>query len=123
MNEIAERLRNWRLVHLTQLRYLMETASDEIERLQALADNRGELAVERRREILQLRERLSRTGTNLRQTCDEAAECGLRGAKCPERDHLTHAEREAIRWVCGDVADITGPVEDTLRGLLARLGV
>jgi len=48
MNEIAERLRNWRLVHLTQLRYLMETASDEIERLQALADKRGELAVERR---------------------------------------------------------------------------
>lgn len=63
MNEIAERLRNWRLVHLAQLRYLMETASDEIERLQALADKRGELAVERRREILQLRERLSRTGT------------------------------------------------------------
>lgn len=34
---------------------------------------------------------------------------------------LTDAEREAIRWVCGDVADITGPVEDTLRGLLERL--
>jgi len=56
MNEIAERLRNWRLVHLTQLRYLMETASDEMERLQALADKRGELAVERRREIERLRQ-------------------------------------------------------------------
>lgn len=33
---------------------------------------------------------------------------------------LTQAEREAICWVCGDVADITGPVEDTLRGLLER---
>jgi hypothetical protein len=33
----------------------METASDEIERLQALADKRGELAVERRREIERLR--------------------------------------------------------------------
>ena len=33
---------------------------------------------------------------------------------------LTDAEREAIAWVCGDVADITGPTEDTLRGLLER---
>ena len=38
------------------------------------------------------------------------------------RLRLTDAEREAIRWVCGDVADIAGPVEDTLRGLLERLG-
>ena len=34
---------------------------------------------------------------------------------------LTAAEREAIHWVLGDVADITGPVEDTLRGLLERM--
>jgi len=34
---------------------------------------------------------------------------------------LTDAEREAIAWVCGDVADITGPVETTLRALLERL--
>ena len=33
---------------------------------------------------------------------------------------LTDAEREAIAWVLGDVADITGPTEDTLRGLLKR---
>jgi hypothetical protein len=33
---------------------------------------------------------------------------------------LTDAEREAIAWVLGDVADITGPTEDTLRGLLER---
>ena len=33
---------------------------------------------------------------------------------------LTDAEREAIAWVLGDVADITGPTEDTLRGLLDR---
>jgi len=33
---------------------------------------------------------------------------------------LTAEEREAINWVLGDVADITGPVEDTLRGLLER---
>ena len=33
---------------------------------------------------------------------------------------LTAEEREAIHWVVGDVADITGPVEETLRGLLER---
>ena len=33
MNDIVERLRNWRNVHLTQLRYVMESAADEIERL------------------------------------------------------------------------------------------
>ena len=35
---------------------------------------------------------------------------------------LTDAEREAIHHACGDVSDITGPVEDTLRGLLERTG-
>jgi hypothetical protein len=33
---------------------------------------------------------------------------------------LTNSEREAIHWVIGDCADITGPVEATLRGLLER---
>jgi hypothetical protein len=33
MSDIVERLRNWRNVHLTQLRYVMESAADEIERL------------------------------------------------------------------------------------------
>jgi hypothetical protein len=33
---------------------------------------------------------------------------------------LTKEERQAIFWVCGDVADITGPIEATLRGLLER---
>jgi hypothetical protein len=37
-----------------------------------------------------------------------------------ERLRLTAAEREAIHWVMEDAADITGPVEDTLRGLLER---
>jgi len=37
-----------------------------------------------------------------------------------DRLRLTEKEREAIAWVCGDVADITGPTEDTLRGLLER---
>lgn len=33
---------------------------------------------------------------------------------------LTEEERQAIAWVCGDVADITGPIEATLRALLDR---
>jgi len=37
MSDIVERLRNWRAVHLTQLRYVMETAADEIERLRLSA--------------------------------------------------------------------------------------
>ena len=37
-----------------------------------------------------------------------------------ERLSLTAEERQAIAWVCGDVADITGPTEDTLRRLLER---
>ena len=37
MSDIVERLRNWRTVHLTQLRYLMESAADEIERLRLSA--------------------------------------------------------------------------------------
>jgi hypothetical protein len=34
---------------------------------------------------------------------------------------LTSAEREALHWVIGEVADITEPVENTLRGLLERV--
>ena len=34
---------------------------------------------------------------------------------------LTNEEREAIHHVLGDVADIPGPVDDTLRNLLERL--
>ena len=37
------------------------------------------------------------------------------------RLRLTAEEREAIHWALGTVADITGPVEDTLRNLLERL--
>ena len=33
MSDIVWRLRNWRTVHLTRLRYVMESAADEIERL------------------------------------------------------------------------------------------
>jgi hypothetical protein len=45
MSDIVERLRNWRNVHLTQLRYVIESAADEIERLR-LTDSERE-AIER----------------------------------------------------------------------------
>ena len=129
MNEIAERLRNWRLVHLTQLRYLMETASDEIERLQALADKRGELAVDRRREIERLRGLLSRTGSVAAKTGDDAAECRSKIEKTPERERLTVAEREAVMLAatCSEHGILPSTVAAgdrlaaTLRGLLERL--
>ena len=41
-------------------------------------------------------------------------------ARALEAARLTDEERQAIAWVCGDVADITGPTEETLRGLLER---
>jgi hypothetical protein len=37
-----------------------------------------------------------------------------------ERLRLTDEERQAIAWLCGDVADITVPPEETLRCLLER---
>ena len=97
MNEIAERLRNWRLVHLTQLRYLMETASDEIERLHALADKRGELAVDRRREIERLRQVV-------------------------EQKNLTDDEREAVQRAAAIADEIhDGRLFVILSGLLERI--
>lgn len=97
-NDIVERLRSLRHIHLPQL---SDEAAAEIERLRAL---------------------LSRAGSDSRQTHDNAPECRPNGEKTPERDRLTDAEREAVHHVVGDVADISGPVEDTLRGLLERLG-
>jgi hypothetical protein len=41
-------------------------------------------------------------------------------ARALEDARLTDEERQAIAWVCGDVADITGPTEETLRKLLER---
>ena len=84
MKDIVELLRNWRTLDLARLYLLMEEAADEMERL-------------------------SRTGTNLRRTCDEAAECRSHSVKCPERERvsnylekpdsstLTTEEREATR--------------------------
>ena len=62
-NDIVERLRSLRHIHVPQL---SDEAAAEIERLRAL---------------------LSRTGSGLRQTHDNAPECRPNGEETPERDH------------------------------------
>ena len=104
MSDIVERLRNWRLVHLTQLRYLMETASDEIERLQALADKRGELAVDRRREIERLRQVVAQ-----KSITDEERAAIMLAATCSEHGILPSTVAAGDRLAA------------TLRSLLERL--
>ena len=102
MSDIVERLRNWRTVHLARLHLLMEEAADEIERL-------------------------SRTGSIDAKTGDDATECHDHGVKVPERERLTDAEREAVRYMIAagkfgqrDEA-LTEEHAATLRGLLERL--
>lgn len=53
--DLLDRIRSLRYVHVPQASQLFEEAIAEIERLRALADNRGEIAVNRRREIERLR--------------------------------------------------------------------
>lgn len=56
MTDICERLRRWTHAPDAQpASDLMDEAAAEIERLRALADKRGEIAVDRRREIQRLR--------------------------------------------------------------------
>lgn len=88
MNDIVERIKSLRYVHVPVASQLFEEAIVEITSL------RGDAEVAR----LRL----------------EAAHAEI------ARLRLTDAEREALHHVVGDMADITGPVEDTLRGLLER---
>lgn len=53
--DLVSRLRNWRGLHLAHGGQLFEEAASEIERLRESADRRGEIAVNRRREIERLR--------------------------------------------------------------------
>jgi hypothetical protein len=130
MSNMVERLRDWRSVHLARLHLLMEEAADEMERVQAVADKRGELAVERRREIERLRNGSVESRETVRQVSQQE-----NSTTCPHvvgrTTHycsltpltLTDAERECLEWA----AKIAGNCEDfdradTLRGLLDRLG-
>ena len=141
-NDIVERLRSLRHIHLPQL---SEEAAAEIERLRfAVAaytsgissgvDSKPTLTDEERAAVTwyaaygagdhaaTLRSLLSRAGSDSRQTSDNAPECRSQGEKLPERDRITDAEREAVRF-CAVVLDM-GSRPDcaaTLRGLLERL--
>jgi hypothetical protein len=54
--DIVEQLRTWvHAVDAVPASDMMDEAAAEIERLRAIADRRGDLAVERRREIARLR--------------------------------------------------------------------
>jgi hypothetical protein len=118
MSDIVERLRAW--VYTDSLYTTAREAADEIERLRGL---------------------LSRTGSNSRQTGDEAAECRQQSENLPERERvanhpanpdsstLTAAEREAVQRARDSIAS-TMPYESrrsasdfrALGGLLERLG-
>ena len=99
MSNMVERLRDWRSVHLARLHLLMEEAADEMERVQALADKRGELAVERRREIERLRQ------VSLQKNLTDAERFVLREA----RD--AYADKDDVK--CNEIAKV-------LDGLLNR---
>lgn len=167
MSDIVERLRNWRTVHLARLHLLMEEAADEIERLRGdwpeQLQAHSVLIAEQELEIKRLRltdaEReavayylgtggpygvdrtlvalLSRTGSNSRQTGDNAAKCTDQERKTPEREGvanhpatpesstLTDEEREAVEnciyaseRIGDDWSDKQAAI---LRGLLERL--
>lgn len=60
--DIVTRLRRWtHAVDAAPASDLMDEAADEIERLRTLADKRGDIAIDRRREIERLRELMKRT--------------------------------------------------------------
>jgi hypothetical protein len=124
MEDIVERLRNWRNVHLAHGGQLFEAAADEIERL------RGDAAVARLRldaahaEIERLRlaiRRLADQDATL-SVCDGAVTVTLDAT-------LTDEERAAIEdaaGICEEHAEEydgtnSSPIADTLRALLARL--
>ncbi len=149
-NDIVERLRSLRHIHLPQL---SDEAAAEIERLRfALAaytsgistgvdskptlsdaersaiadaaDRYAEITPESAETAATLRGLISRTGQNLRQTRDKAAECHSQNAKTPERERLTAAEREAIAYFAAfhrSPREADANAAATLRGLLERL--
>jgi hypothetical protein len=111
MSDIVERLRNWRTVHLTQLRYVMESAADEIERLR-----NG--AVESRETVRD--GRVVPTVTWFDKKIAE--ECRIAQAEIA-RLRLTDAERDALAAMVNRLCcEMTVVERDAMVGLLERLG-
>jgi len=103
MSDIVERLRNWRTVHLTQLRYVMESAADEIERLRLSA--KGDCPVPENA--------ASKDNEFVRKA----------GGDSGQQPTLTDEEREAVEVAAEAYASDHGErFAATLRKLLERLG-
>jgi hypothetical protein len=134
VSDIVERLRNWRTVHLTQLRYVMESAADEIERLRlsekkdylesenAISEDNGPAAnstPNHRTDIEYVRSLEARL-EELRSAADQAdAEYCAKIASL----RLTDEEREVLLAIEADAAyRAMERTERVVRGLLERLG-
>ena len=117
MIDIVERLTKWSIsTDAVPASDLMDEAAVEIARLRAQLLAAYQLGI-RHRDPPDL---LSRTGSNSRQTCDEAIDFHSQGEKCPERDRLSAAECVALAEASDFyVGTRTGLA---LRGLLERLG-
>ena len=117
MIDIVERLTKWAIsTDAVPASDLMDEAAVEIARLRAQLLAAYQLGI-RHRDPPDLP---SRTGSNSRQTCDEAIDFHSQGEKCPERDRLTDAERSAITEASEFyIGTRTGLA---LSGLLMRLG-
>lgn len=89
--------------------------SDIVERIRTLRFVHVPMASQLFEEAACEIERLNREVSILIAECQRQKDLLVNGAT------LTDAEREALHHVVGDVADITGPVEDAIRGLLERL--
>jgi hypothetical protein len=101
MSDIVERLRNWRTVHLTQLRYLLESAADEIERLRLSA--KGDCPVPENA--------ANENNESVRKT----------GGDFGQQPTLTDEEREALARVADDASyRAMERTERVVRGLLER---
>ena len=105
MSDIVERLRNWRSVHLTQLRYVMESAADEIERLRLSQNGDCPKPENAARED---------NGPAANSTPNHRTGCG----EC-----LTDEEREVLLAIEADACyRAMERTERVVRGLLDRLG-
>lgn len=87
------------------------------------ADRYADVTPESAETAATLRALLSRTGSDLRQTCDNEAKCHSQSEKTPEREHLTDAEREAVEYFAAfhrSPREADANAAATLRGLLER---
>jgi hypothetical protein len=116
VTDIVERLRAW--VYTDSQYATAREAADDIERLRALCDRRGELAVERRREIARLRN----GALESRETVQCPHVVGTTTQYCSLTPFtLTDEEREVLLTVEADASyRAMDRTEKVVRGLLER---